>query len=288
MFTFGSGFGVSAGWFHTFGTPVITGRTIGESDHRGAPRVALVNETFARRFLDGVDAIGSVITVYPNTPRAQHAEIVGVVADAVYGSPRDAVPPTWYLPLAQFDVAGFPFSPIRLSVRATSGSPEALSERVAGAVSGVNPRLAVTARPLEGQVRASLTRQRLLAQLAGFFGGIGLLLAGIGLYGVVARDVTSRRNEIGIRIALGGAPARVVRAILKRISLLIIIGVGAGAAISVWASRFVETLVYGFPARDPMTFIAAAIVLALLGFLAAWLPARRAVRCNPVDALRLL
>ena len=279
---------VSAGWFRTFGTPVITGRTIGESDRRGAPRVALINETFARRFLDGVDAIGSAIIVYPNTPRAQHAEIVGVVADAVYGSPRDAVPPTWYLPLAQFDVAGFPFSPIRLSVRATSGSPEALSARVAGAVSGVNPRLAVTARPLEGQVRASLTRQRLLAQLAGFFGGIGLLLAGIGLYGVAAHDVTSRRNEIGIRIALGGAPARVVRAILKRTSLLIVIGVGAGAAISVWASRFVETLVYGFPVRDPMTFIAAAIVLALLGFLAAWLPARRAVRCNPVDALRLL
>jgi putative ABC transport system permease protein len=278
---------VSAGWFRTFGTPIISGRTIGDSHQRGAQRVAVVNETFARRFLDGVDVIGSIITVYPDTPRAQSAQIVGVVADAVYGSPRDVVPPTWYLPLAQFDVAGFPFSPIRLSVRAGNGSADGLAASVVRAVSSVNPRLAVTVRPLEDQLRASLTRQRLLAQLGGFFGAIGLLLAGVGLYGIAAHDVSSRRNEIGVRIALGAAPARVLRGILRRISVLIVIGAGTGAAISAWASRFVETLVFGFPADDPSTFIAAAIVLAVVGLLAAWFPARRAVLSSPVDALRL-
>ena len=194
---------VSPGWFSTFGTRLIGGRDFGDSDGPGAPRAIIVNETFAGRFLDGGSPLGRTVTVYPNTPRALPAQIIGVVEDAVYGSPRERVPPTWYLPIAQFAVPGFPFASARLSVRAETGSPVLLSKSVAGALAAVHPALALTFRPLAGQIRASLTRDRLMAQLAGALGGLALLLAALGLYGLTSYAIARRRAEIAIRIALG-------------------------------------------------------------------------------------
>lgn len=277
---------ISQGWFATFGTRVVAGRDFTEGDRTGAPRVAIVNETFVRRFLDGVSPLGRVITVYPNTPRALRMEIVGMAADAVYSSPRYAVPPTWFAPLAQFDVPGFPFSRISLSVRATTDAPAQLTKNVAAAVAEENPRLALTFRTLSNQIDTSLARERLMALLAGFFGLLALLLAALGLYGVTAHATSRRRTEIGIRLALGATPARVTRLLLARVSLLVVAGIVAGAALSLWATKFVDGLIYDVAPRDPATLIGAALVLLGTGAVAAWVPARRAVHIDPSTVIR--
>jgi predicted permease len=277
---------VSPGWFSTFGTPLIAGRDFAESDRRGAARVIIVNETFARRYLDSGNPLGRIITVYPNTPLALSAQIVGVAADAVYTSPRQSIPPTWYLPIAQFDVPGFPFATVRLSVRAETGPPALLSKSVAAAVADVNPAVALTFRPLAGQIHASLTRERLMAQLAGALGGLALLLAALGLYGVAGYGVSRRRSEIAIRIALGAAPSAVVATVLARVSLLVGIGILVGIGLSFWAAKFVDSLVYGLPPREPTTLVSAAVLLCATGGLAVWLPARKAARMDPLEVLR--
>jgi predicted permease len=277
---------VSPRWLGTFGTPLIAGRDFAEGDRRGTARVAIVNETFARRFLGGASPLGRTIIVYPNTPRALSAQIVGVAADAIYSSPRQPVPPTWYFPIAQFDVAGFPFASARLSVRARTGSPELLTKSVASAVAAVAPQLALTFRPLAGQIHASLTRERLMAQLAGFLGVVAVLLAGLGLYGVTAYAISRRRTEIAIRMAIGATPRGVVALVLARVWLLVGVGIVAGTAISIWTAKFVDGLIYGLPPREPTTLVGAAVVLCVISGLAGWLPARRAVRIDPVATLR--
>jgi ABC-type antimicrobial peptide transport system permease subunit len=122
--------------------------------------------------------------------------------------------------------------------------------------------------------------------VAGFFGGLALLLAGLGLYGVTSYAVNRRRTEIGIRMALGAAPGGVVRLVLTRVSLLVSAGIIAGCAVSVWAVRFVSTLLYSVQPRDPVTMISAAVALAAVGVLAGWLPAYRASRIDPAEVLR--
>jgi len=196
--------------------------------------------------------------------RLAFRSLVGVVADAVYRSLRDPVPPTMYVPLAQFDDSRRPAPPnISVSVRARGGPPALLARGVAAAITSVNPDLALTFRPLADQVDASLTQERIVAMLSGFFGALALLLAGLGLYGVTSYAVTRRRTEIGIRMALGAAPAGVVRLVLARVTLL-----------------------YGLEPRDPATLAGSAAALAAVGALAGWLPAHRASRIDPAQVLR--
>ena len=277
---------ISPGWFTTFGIRLTAGRDFAQADRSGAPRVAIVNETFARRFLGEGNPIGRTITVYPNSPRAMRAEIVGVAADAIYTSPREPVPPTWYLPVAQFDLPEFPFEWARLSVRAKAGPPELLTKSVATAAFTISPHIALTFRPLADQIRTSLAQERLMAQLSGFLGMLALLLAGLGLYGVTAYAISRRRMEIAVRIALGAAPMRVIALVLGRVWVLVGAGILAGAGISLWGSRFVGGLIYGLAPRDPMTLAGAAVLLCAMGGLAGWLPARRAARMDPVAVLR--
>jgi putative ABC transport system permease protein len=140
--------------------------------------------------------------------------------------------------------------------------------------------------PLRQQVDAALVKERIVAILAGAFGGFALLLASLGLYGVTAYAVNRRRTEIGIRMAIGAAPADVVRLVLARVVILLAIGVAAGAVVSAWASRFVAALLYGLQPRDPATLVASAMVLAGVSLLAGWLPAYRASRIDPAEVLR--
>jgi putative ABC transport system permease protein len=279
---------ISPGWFSTFGTPLVAGRDLTDADRKGAPRVAVVNEAFVRKLVGGGSPIGRAFTLYPGTTRSLGPfEIVGVAADAVYTSPRNPMPPTFYLPLAQFDyLADLGIRTINLSIRARTGSPMTLTRSVAAAAATVNPQLALTFRPLADQIDASLTQERVVAMLAGFFGALALLLAGLGLYGVTSYAVSRRRAEIGIRMALGAAPAGVVRFVLARLTLLVAIGVAAGAGVSAWASRFVATLLYGLEPRDPVTLAGAALVLGAVGALAGSLPACRASRVDPAEVLR--
>ncbi|PYR17620.1 MAG: hypothetical protein DMF94_23185, partial [Acidobacteria bacterium] len=150
----------------------------------------------------------------------------------------------------------------------------------------VDRDLAFSVLPLTDQVNASLAQERLVAILSGFFGGLALLLAGLGLYGVTAYAVSRRRTEIGIRTALGAAPARVVRLVLSRVSILVGVGVLVGTGVSMWASKFVATLLYGLEPRDPITIVTSAIVLATVGAFAGWLPAWRASGIDPAQVLR--
>jgi ABC-type antimicrobial peptide transport system permease subunit len=200
---------------------------------------------------------------------------------------RDGVPPMIYIPLAQSAGMGPPGSTtFNVSVRATGGSPAALARAVGAALTAVDADVAFTFRPLEDYVDAALAQERLVAMLSGFFGLLGLLLAGLGLYGITSYSVALRKTEIGIRLALGAAPAGVMRLVLSRVALLIAAGVAAGAVASLWASRFVATLLFGLEARDPTTFVAAGAMLAIVGVLAGWLPARRAAKTDPAIVLR--
>jgi len=277
---------VSPGWLATFGTPLVAGRDIADGDRKGAPKVALVNQAFAQRFLNGANPVGHTVTqtgFFPGPP----LEIVGLVADAVYRSLREPVPPTMYVPLAQFDDSRRPAPPsISVSVRARGGPPALLARGVAAAITSVNPDLALTFRPLADQVNASLTQERIVAMLSGFFGALALLLAGLGLYGVTSYAVTRRRTEIGIRMALGAAPSGVVRLVLARVTVLVAAGVAVGAGLSAWAAKFVATLLYGLEPRDPATLFGSAVVLAAVGAIAGWLPAHRASRIDPAQVLR--
>jgi predicted permease len=278
---------VTPGWFTTFGTPILAGRDFNDGDRKNAPSVILVNEAFAKRFLNGANPIGHTVILGIGDRPAPPREVVGLVADAVYRALREPVPATMYIPVAQFDDSRQPAPPaVIINVRAANGSPALLTRSVGAAIGDVNRDLALTYRLLADQVDASLTQERIVAMLSGFFGALALLLAGLGLYGVTSYAVTRRRAEIGIRMALGAAPGGVVRLVLSRVALLVGTGVLVGAGASVWLSKYVATLLYGLEPRDPVTLAGAAVTLAAVGALAGWLPAHRASRIDPAQVLR--
>jgi predicted permease len=283
--------GITSGWIATFGTPLLAGRDISRNDATGSPRVALVNQAFARKFLGGANPVGHTMhaTREPGAP----IEIVGLVADAVYRDIREATLPTAYVPLPQSVDRSLVEDPnmtapavITLSVRPTSGQPSLLTKGVAAAISEVNPTLALTFEPLDRRVSETLTRERLLAILSAAFGVLALVMASIGLYGVTSYAVSLRRTEIGIRMALGAARSAVIGLVLRRVALLVAGGLVVGLAVAVWVSRFVATLLYGLQPRDPLTILAASATLALIAAVAGWLPAHHASRLDPTQVLR--
>jgi putative ABC transport system permease protein len=280
---------VSPGFFETYGQRLVAGRTFTDGDRDGAPPVAIVNEAFARRFLNGANPIGHTLRRFPVRPDEAPLEIVGVVGDAVYRRVRDPIPPIVYSSAAQPDrnVPSTEFNlNVRLSRQSAGGATADLTRSIAGAIAGVNKDLALTFRPLSDQIGASLAQERIVAMLSGFFGGVALLLAGLGLYGVTSYAVSRRRTEIGIRMTLGAAPSGVVRLVLSRVSMLVGLGVVIGAGVSLWASQFVSTLLYGLEPRDPATLVASSATLAVVGALAGWLPAHRASQIDPAEVLR--
>jgi predicted permease len=275
---------VTPDWFRTFGTALLAGRDFNDGDRRGGAGVVIVNEAFARKFTAGANPIGrrTFERGFPGRP-SQEREIVGYARDAVYRSLRDPVPPTMYIPIAQHPE---PPSSMSISVRAAAGSPALLTKSLVAALADVNRDVAITVRTLDDQVTASLTQERLVATLAGFFGALALLLAGLGLYGVTSYAVGRRRTEIGIRLALGAAPAGVIRLVVGRVAVLVGVGVVIGGLVSLWAVQYVSTLLWGLQPRDPLTLVVSAIVLTAIGALAGWLPARRASRIDPARVLR--
>jgi ABC-type antimicrobial peptide transport system permease subunit len=213
--------------------------------------------------------------------------VIGVVSDAIVGPLRSGTPPTIYLPLAQSAGIGVPGrTAVTVSVRAAAGSPSLLAPAVGAAIGRFNQRLAFSIRPLERDVTAALTRERVLAVLSSFFGGLALLLSALGLYGVTAHVATRRRVEIGIRLALGATRSGVVRLVIVRTLALTVVGLTAGVVASLWASTFVSSLLFGVRPRHPATIAAAGIVLMAVALLASAIPAIRAARTDPASALR--
>ncbi len=275
---------VTPGFFATYGTPILRGREFDARDRVGTPRVALVNESFVRKYFDGVDPLGEVVRTasYPGRP-GEPIEIIGVVKDAVYRNPREPFGPTLYQSLGQDSTAA---TSSYFTVRVAGDEPLALQRQLTEAITRVNPQLGVSHRALDAFVDAALSQERLIAMLSGFFGTLALLLAAIGLYGVTAYAVVRRRGELGIRLALGATPALVVRNVLSRTGLLVAGGIAAGALASWWLSRFVSTLLFGLAPTDLPTILGAVVVLTAVSAVAGWLPARGAARVEPAEVLR--
>ena len=279
---------ITPDWFATYGTRLVAGRDFDDRDRLASQPVAIVNETFARRFLAGAPGVGRRVRNPSSVPGEvrQWMEVVGVVADATYLSLRAAVPPTMYVPLAQQSARPGAFTFATLSVRSAGGAPVALSRGVAEAIARIDSRIAITFTPLKQQVDAALVQERIMAILSGWFSVLALLLSALGLYGVTAYAVNRRRTEIGIRMAIGALPAHVLRLVLARVAVLLALGLLVGIGASLWAARFIAALLYGLEPHDPATIVSAAAVLAAVGALAGWLPAYRASRVDPAAALR--
>ena len=249
---------LSPDWFATYGTKILAGRDFDARDGYGATPVVIVNQAFAKKYFDGTNPIGRTFSRVGRPGRPQLSwVVVGLAEDSVYRSLREPLSPTFYLPFLQWREDNMPGN-TNISIRAVTGRPVLLTRGVAEAISSVDRDLSLTFLPLSDQISSSLVQDRLTAMLAGFFGALALLLAGVGLYGVTAYSVRRRRREIGIRIALGAAPAVVVRLVVGRVALLVGVGIAIGAALSIWISRFVGSLLFGLSPRDPLTLAVAA------------------------------
>ena len=273
---------VSDGYFATMGTDLVAGRDFGARDRTGSQPVAVVNETMARRFFHDASPLGKSYRLVTHDSLGPPIEIVGVVTDAKYLQLNEKTYPTVYLAMEQGDNY---FGSLAFELLAT-GPATALAGPVKSAVAGVNRALSITLTPLSQQVDASLTRDRLLATLSGFFGVIAILLAVVGLYGTLSYSVARRRNEIGIRIALGAARGRVVRLVLGEVSRMVAVGVGLGLVAAFASMRWVQSFLYGLTASDPRTIAGSVGLLAAVAIAAGVLPAWRAARVDPITALR--
>ena len=234
---------VSPHWFETMGIPLVNGRDVTSADRINTPPVVVVNQAFARRFLPSTNPIGHAVTLFlPGAPRPP-VEIVGVVSNTVYGGMRNEIEPMMFLPIAQRDSAWEQFlaSP-SLAIKVTSDDRPMLTRRIAAVISAASPDLSMTFHPLDDYLDDSLVQERLTALLAGSFAMVAMLLAAVGLYGVTAYAVARRRKEIGIRMALGAEPGRVVTLILSRTVFLVALGVALGGALSMWATTGLAAL----------------------------------------------
>ena len=274
---------ISPGYFATFGTRIVSGREFLPTDHhRGAP-VAIVNQAFVAKFLGGSPAVGRTVRQVGFATRPSvDREIVGVVEDAAYLSLRAMNRPTMYVPLAQRPQA----PPVIFVALRSSQLPALLGKTVIDALARAAPESTFSIATLADQVNGSIAQERLVAVLSAFFGGLALLLAGLGLYGVTAHAVGQRRRELGIRLALGARPERVVRMVLGRVAALVGAGVAIGTGLSLAAAPFVASLLYGLSPRDPLTIGACISLVAAVGGLAGFLPALHAARVDPVEVLR--
>ena len=269
---------VTPGYFAAVGTPIVRGRGFTDADGPDAPRVVVVSEAFARRFWPGGDALGRAVHFGSRT-----ATVVGVARDAAYRDDDLRRPPRAfvYQPYAQAPVAAVGF------VVRTAGDPLAAAPALRRAVAAADPALPLTA-PLtlaEWASNATLL-PGIMAKVLGALGALALALAGAGVFGVVAYSAERRRREVGIRVALGATRGRVAGAFLRDGARLTAVGLVAGGALAALAARLIRGLLYGVSPADPAAFGGAALVLLAAALLASWLPARRAARVDPVEALR--
>ena len=270
-------------YFKTLGTPFLAGRDFDEHDTANGTRVAIVNETFARKLLNGANALGQRFRreATPNDPETVF-EIVGMVKDTKYGDLREEFVPIAFLADAQEPVAG---SGTQFMIR--SNLPQAeITAAVKRVLAEINPGINITFYGFKKMIEESLLRDRLMATLSGFFGLLALLLASIGLYGILSYGVVSRTKEIGIRMALGAQSREVLTLILREAVLLVLIGVVVGLPIVFAATRFASTLLFGLTPTDPLSLTLAGVLLFAVALFAGYIPARRATKVDPLVALR--
>lgn len=274
---------VSDGYFATMGIPLIAGRDFNGRDTIAAPMAAIVNQTMAKKYFGGDNPVGRQFRIRTGDTLGDPIDIVGIVKDAKYNDLRQEIPPTAYTSWSQSRYL-FPFT--NVEVRAANGAPGALVAGVKSAIASVDRSASIEFTTLAAQVSRTLQREQLLATVAGFFGGLALLLAIIGLYGLMSYSMARRRREIGIRIALGAEKSRVLGMVMGEVAVLVGSGIVVGLGVSLAATRLVASFLYGVQPNDPLTLLAAAAVLALAAGAASYWPARRASRIDPMMSLR--
>jgi putative ABC transport system permease protein len=274
---------IGPGYFRTMGTDMIAGRDFEERDTLSAPKAAIVNEVFARKFFNTPNVVGHTFHMEAEAGKPEQViQIVGVVKNTKYYDLKEEFVPIGYFPVAQDEDPG-PGATFVLRVRS---SPGELMTAVKKAVAEVSPSIGIEFRSFSTQLAESLLRERLMAILSGGFGLLAALLATLGLYGVIAYMVARRRNEIGVRIALGANRGRVIRLVLREALLLLGAGVAAGVLLALWAGRAAATLLYGLQPYDPVSMAGAIALLAAVAVAASYAPARRAASVDPMEALR--
>ncbi len=279
---------VAPRFFDALGIPILRGRDFRDSDSvqpadsTGPPRVAIVNESFTRHFFDGESAIGKRFWVGAQWDPAKAYEIVGVVANARYESPgKDVAPMIYHQFYREMQWTGGV-----LCIR-TEGDSKPLIGSIRRLAQQIDPAIMVTeARTLEDNLDLAFLQQRFVATLGSFFGAVALLLAAVGVYGVISQGVTRRTREIAIRMALGAEPAKVLWMILHESITMLAIGAAIGLSAAMVLTRYAESLLFGVKPHDPVTIAGAILLLLLATVLAGFLPARRATRVQPAQALK--
>jgi len=279
---------VSPDFFPVLGVPLQAGRLFDATDTPTGPPVAVVTRAFVKKFMSDRDPIGRTFRFeQPPGESPVTYQVIGVVADSKYLALRDEISPIVYLSSAQ-ETQPDPGIALLIKSRTTNtaNTRDTLTEDVIAASRAVNPAILVTLRGLDDQIQSSLVTERLMAMLSGFFGALAGLLAAIGLYGVMSYMVAQRRQEIGVRMALGADRGRVLWLIGREAGALVIFGAVIGVSMAAFAVRYADTLLFGLKPRDPVTFISAVGILVAVAVLATFLPAIRASRLQPTTALR--
>jgi len=273
---------ISTDYFGTLSVPISVGRDFAARDDQGAAKVAIVNEKFAQRYFADANPVGHHIGMGGNPGTKTDIEIVGVARNTKYETMRDEIPLEVYRPYRQNDW----YQGMTVYVR-TARDPEPMFHAIRGAVAQLDSTLPVSfMKTLEGQKDESMLTERLVASLSGAFGILATVLAAIGLYGVMAYMVALRTREIGIRMALGADSWDVVLLVMKEVAVLVAIGIATGLLAAWGLTGLVSKQLYGIAPNDPATVALAAAAIALVALLAGYLPARRAVRVDPIQTLR--
>ena len=276
---------VTPGYFESMGMKLVRGRFFAETDTENAPIVAVINETMARRYWPGEEAIGKRFRV--NRDTFPWITIVGIVGQVRHNTITEKPRAEMYVPHAQWGVAGASTRRAMTFVMRTTVNPLAVLAEVREAVRSVDPNLPLAEpRTLDRVTAGALSQARFTTLLLGFFAGLALTLATIGIYGVISLLVTRRRREIGIRMALGARSSSILGMVVTRGMTLAAVGVGAGLVAATGLTRVVASLLYAVTPLDPLTFSAVPAILAAVALLACVIPAGRAARLNPVMALR--
>lgn len=275
---------VGAAYFTTLGMQILAGREFDESDAQGAPRVAVINEAFARKFnLDPREAVGKFMSTNPGVSDGElDTEIVGVVRDAKYSEVKQEVPPLFFMPYRQNPRLGW----ISFYVR-TSLSTDDVMAAIPGVLKRLDPNLPLEElKTLDQQARESVFLDRVIGTLAAAFAALATLLAAVGLYGVLAYTVAQRTREFGVRMALGAGSSRVRQLVLRQVAIMFAVGGAVGLAGALALGKAARALLYGIEGHDPGVVLLVLVVLGVVAFGAAFVPALRASRTDPMHALR--
>jgi predicted permease len=272
---------VGPAYFSAMGIPALVGRVFSDHDTATSPKVAVINETMARQFFPGGSPIGRRFGIGDDPKHSADIEVVGVVKDAKYQSLRERLWPAAYYPYTQR--VGYYYD---FEVR-YAGNPQTIIAAVRRAIGEVDRSLPVSYQgTLAQQVEQSITSQTLIAQLSSFFGLLAVFLAGVGIYGVMSYAVTRRTNEIGVRMALGAGPLKVLWMVMRESLVLVAMGLVMGLGLALAAERLVKKLLFGLAPTDPLSLAGGAVLLLAIAALAGYLPARKASQVDPMVALR--